>query len=276
MSAEGRFQSRDGLEFFERRWEPADVARGNLVLLHGYGEHCGRYDYTARALNEIGLSVHAYDQRGHGRSPGKRGYIRRFDLLLEDLDCYLAHVGGRLAGRPLFLMGHSMGGLVLALYAQRRKVDVRGLVFSSAFVAIPGDVSRLLIGLAGVLGRLTPWLAVARVDSKAIARDPAVVEAYEKDPLVHHGKILARTGAQLNGAIGRAHAGFEAITAPVYIIHGAEDRLVPAEGSRQLHARCRSADKTCIIYEGAYHELLNDREKDTVLADLCAWLGERL
>ncbi len=150
------------------------------------------------------------------------------------------------------------------------------MVFSSPFVAIADEVSPGLWALAGVLGRVTPWLPVAKLDSTGTSRDAAVVRAYDADPLIHHGRILARSGAQLNGAIGRAQAGFGKITGPVYVMHGSEDRLVPPAGSRLLYEGCRSEDKTLKIYDGAYHELLNDLEKEAVLGDLCGWLGQRL
>ena len=275
MSREGSFKTPDGLDLFERCWQPDGDLRANLVLIHGYGEHSGRFDHVAGALNGIGVAVHAYDQRGFGRSPGKRGYIRRFDDLLDDLTAYLEHVRERTAHRPLFLMGHSMGGLVIALYVQARQLDARGLVFSSALLAINDEVSPVLIALANVLGVLTPWLPVADLDTTTVSRDPEVVRAYDADPLNHHGKILARTGSQLNTAIKRARTNFEAITLPVYVIHGSGDRLVPAEGSQLLHDRCRSADKTCKIYEGGYHELHNDLDKASAIAGLCDWIAER-
>ena len=276
MSQEGNFQSRDGLEFFERRWDPSDDTQANLVLLHGYAEHSGRYGGLADALNGAGIAVHTYDQRGHGRSPGKRGYIHAFDTLLDDVDAYLAHIRPRLEGKPWFLMGHSMGGLVLTAYAQTRSPDVRGFVFSSPLLAIADNISPTLIALANVLGVLTPWLPVASLDTTGLSRDPDAVKAYETDPLIYHGKIVARTGAQFNTAIQRARANFAAISAPAYVFHGAEDRLAPTDGGRALHEGIASSDKTLKIYDGGYHELLNDLEKQTVTDDLVAWLTPRL
>jgi len=276
MCEEGYFRSHDGLDLFEQRWEPEGEVRGNVVLVHGYGEHSSRYGHLIQALNGMGVGVHAFDQRNHGLSPGKRGYVRDFDLMLEDLAGYLDHIRARLDGKPHFVMGHSMGALILASYVQTRALDARGLIFSSALLAINDEVSRFLVALAGVLGTLTPWLPVASMDTAGVSRDPEVVEAYDADPLNFHGRIVARTGSQLNAAIARARANFERITAPVYIIHGTADALVPDEGSRLLHDRCRSDDKTLRIYEGGYHELHNDIEKEAVIADLCAWIGARL
>jgi len=275
MGAEGCFKSVDHLDFYERRWEPAGRAKADLVLLHGYGEHCSRYDHVGKALSLAGIAVHTYDQRGYGRSPGKRAYIDDFNVLLGDLDVYLAHLQPRLEGAPFFMMGHSMGGMVLAAYMQTRQVPVRGLIFSSPFLALNDDVPKILLALASILGAITPWLPVARVDNAGLSRDPKVVEAADKDPLSYHGMVKARTGAQFNAVIGRIQADFEAITAPVYIIHGGEDRIVPNAGSRMLYERCSSTDKTLKIYEGGYHELWNDLEKEAVISGIRDWILAR-
>lgn len=275
MATEAQFQSRDGLDFFEISWLPAGTPRGHVVLVHGYAEHCRRYAHVAAFLNALGFAVHSYDQRGHGKSPGKRGYIAQFDTLLDDLDTYFAHIQSRFAGQPVFLMGHSMGGLVVTRYVQTRTLPLCGLVLSSSLLAI-GDVSPFLIALAGVLGKLTPTLPVLALDAKAISRDPREVAAYESDPLVYHGKILARTGAELNAAIKAAQARFGSITLPVYAIHGTEDALAPVAGSRLLVAGLGSTDKTLREYEGGYHELFNEPERELVLTGVGDWLQGRL
>jgi len=275
MDYEGSFRSRDGLDFFERGWEPESPARACIVHLHGYGEHCSRYAEMARALNGAGFSVHTYDQRGFGKSPGRRAYLRGFDVLLTDLDAFLAHVKPRIAGKPWFFMGHSMGGLVLASYVETRNVDARGLIFSSPFLGFNDNVSPLVLKVAGILGALTPWLPVSSVDNTRLSRDRKVVEEADRDPLSFHGYVRARTGGQFNSAITRARAGFHDINAPLYIIHGTDDALVPVEGSKLLYERCGSKDKTLKIYEGGYHELWNDLDKQDVFAGICEWLSAR-
>ena len=287
MNYEGSFKSRDGLDFYERRWEPQGTARAELVLLHGFGEHCSRYAHVGEAFNRAGIAVHTYDQRGFGHSPGKRGYVHDFDVLLKDLDTYLEHVRPRLEGKTWFFMGHSMGGLLLARYAETRNPEAasdrpaadvtaaRGLVFSSPFLAFTDDVPAILWSLAGILGTITPWLPVRGVDNTGLSRDPKVIEAASNDPLSFNGRVRARTGAQFQAAITKARAHFKAVTSPVYIIHGADDKIVPSAGSRLLYERCRSQDKTFKIYEGGYHELWNDLEKDVVLAEIVDWIAAR-
>lgn len=276
MSQQGQLKTRDGLTLATRRWMPVDAHRGDLVLLHGYAEHCGRYDHVAAAMNQIGLAVHAYDQRGHGLSPGRRGYIHRYDVWVDDLEDFIASLRDEVGDKPLFLMGHSMGGQILCRYVQTREVEARGLVFSSPFLALTDDVPPALIALASVLSVVTPWLPVGRVEADGVARDPEVVQAYEADPLIYHGRVLARTGAEFNRAIQDAHEAFDRVTQPMFVMHGRADPVVPYHGSEQLYKQSDSPDKTWRLYPDGYHELLNDTDKDQVLAELCEWLNGRL
>lgn len=275
-ASSGHFWTFDGVELFERRWDAEGGTQAHLVLLHGYGEHCSRYDHVARAMNAAGITVHSYDQRGFGHSPGKRAYIRDYKALLRDLDAFLAHIKPRIGNAPLFMMGHSMGGQLAALYYITRRPPVRGLVFSSAFLQFADDVPKFLVALSGVVGVLLPWLPVGGVDTKALSRDPAVVRAADEDPLSYHGRVRARTGAQFKRAIDRIHAEMASINAPLYILHGTDDRLVPVAGSRLLHERAESADKTLRIYEGGYHELWNDLCKEEAIAGIVSWITARL
>lgn len=270
MAREGTFSSFDGGSLYERFW-PIENPRAHVVLIHGYGEHCARYDHVAVHLNGLGFSVHGYDQRGHGRSPGKRGYIADFDDFLRDLDAFLAHVEPRIGDAPVLGIGHSMGGLVCARYVQDRAPQWRGAVLSSPLLQLK-EVSPVLLALAGILSRLTPWLPVATLDANALTEDPAVVHAYNEDPLVYHGKIVARTGQQLNDAVAKARAHACCVRIPVYLFHGTADRLAPCAGSQFFHDKCASADKTLRLYEGGQHELMNDYDRETVLAELGAWL----
>lgn len=276
MEHEGHFQTRDGQEFYERRWDAEVEVPTHLVLVHGYGEHCSRYAEVAQRLNANGITVHTYDQRGFGRSPGKRAAIGDFDLLLQDLDDYLEFVRPRFDGKPWFVMGHSLGGLVLTRYLETRTVDARGVVFSSPFLAFSDDVPEWLLSLANVLGTLVPWLPVGRVDNSGLSRDPAAVEAADNDPLSYHGWVHAGTGRQFHRAITQACAEFGKITLPAYIIHGGEDRVVSKEGSVLLHDGIQSEDKALKIIEGGYHELWNDLDKVAVIDGIAEWVLGRV
>ncbi|MFP4501256.1 MAG: lysophospholipase [Candidatus Hydrogenedentota bacterium] len=271
----GTFTAPDGAAFWERRWEPADDAKAHLVLIHGYGEHCSRYDHVARAMNGAGIAVHAYDQRGFGRSPGKRGYVRDIEELIADLDAFVAHVQPRFEGKPVFYMGHSMGGQVLAYHYITRKPAVRGLVFSSPFLAFTGDVPKALLAVSGVVGALLPWMPVDKLKLGAISRDPAVVQAAEADPLSYHGFIRARTGAQFKRAIEYIHANVSAIDAPFLALHGTCDQLVGPAGTQALYENAPAADKTLEIVDGGYHELWNDLEKARIIRLMIDWITTR-
>lgn len=272
MGETGFFKNQQGLNFLERRWDPPGEVRGHVVIIHGFGEHSGRYQHIADFLNEEGFAVHAYDHRYHGQSPGKRGYIQSFTNLLNDLDNYLDHIRPRFNDLPVVFLGHSMGGLVLSLYAETRTLDVDGLVFSSTLMQTPPDVSPLLLALAPYLSRIIPWAPAADLDPNFLSRDKQVVRAYEQDPLVYHGRIKVRTGSQINQSIQRAREKLHLISLPAYVIHGTDDGLAPCDGSRYLYEQLGAEDKTLKIYEGGYHELFNDLEKTQVLDALRDWI----
>ncbi len=271
MDWEGQFKSPDGLDLYERRWEAEGEAAANVVLIHGYGEHCSRYAHVGAALNAAGLTVLTYDQRGFGHSPGKRGYVGDFDLLLNDLDAYLEHIKPLLEGKPWFMMGHSMGGMVMGAYVLSRKIDARGLLFSSPFLGFPDDVPKILLSLAGILAKILPWLPVGGVENTGLSRDPAVVERAENDPLGFHGRVAARTGAQFNETIKGILPNVAQITAPILVMHGTDDAIVPPAGSQALYDGASSQDKTLKMFEGGYHELWNDLCQEEMLGDIVAW-----
>lgn len=273
---ESSFEDARGLRFYARRWAPPDSPRANLVLLHGYAEHCSRYDHVARAFTAAGIAVHAYDQRWHGHSPGPRGRIARFDQLLDDLDVFLAHMDADLAEAPRFFLGHSLGGLVLARYVQTRPVDAAGLIFTSPFLSLPADTPAALLALARVISALAPWLPVGAVDNTKLTRDSDIGRQADADPLGFHGRVNARTGAQFQRAIAAAQAEFSRITAPIYVIHGGADAIVPASGSRRLCEAAASADKTLRIYDDGFHELWNDYDRDAVIDGMVRWAAERV
>jgi acylglycerol lipase len=271
----GTFTAPDGAAFWERRWEPAGDTKAHLVLIHGYGEHCSRYEEVARAMNDAGIAVHTYDQRGFGRSPGKRGYIKDIEALVADLGAFVAHVQPRFEDKPVFFMGHSMGGQVLAYFYITRKPAARGLIFSSPFLAFTDDVPKALLAVSGVVGRLLPWMPVDKLKLGAVSRDPAAVQAAENDPLSHHGFIHARTGAQFKRAIEYVHANMAAIDAPFLALHGTDDQLVAPAGTRVLYEKACAEDKTLEIVEGGYHELWNDLEKERIITLMTGWISAR-
>lgn len=269
---ETRFPTRDNVTLYEQWWLPATPAKAAIVLVHGLGEHSGRYADVAANLNAAGYAVYSYDQRGHGRSQGQRSYIGRFEQLTADLDIVMQRVHNRIGELPLFLMGHSVGGAVVAAYAIAHQPDVNGIALSSAALKPGESLSPAAIAISGVISRLLPRMGLVALDASTISRDSAEVQAYNDDPLVFRGKLPARTGAELLAAFKFIQDEAQDITVPILIWHGTADRLTNVDGSRELYVGVSSADKTLTLYEGAYHETLNDLDRDQVIGDLISWL----
>ena len=271
----GKFSVSGEVSLFEQRWEPEGAAKAALIIVHGHGEHSTRYDHIAERLNGEGYSVYTYDQRGHGQSPGKPGYIVAFELLVDDLSLFVDRVREQIGGSPLFLFGHSMGGLVLANYVLKCQPEVAGLVFSSSALKVADNVAPLTQKLSGVLSALTPWLPVLRVDPEAISRDSDEVQKYENDPLVYHGKILARTGAEMMNAMNHAQTHLGELRLPFIALHGTGDTIVDPSGTRVLYEKAGSTDKTLKLYDGGYHEVFHDHDREQFLRDVIDWLNAR-
>lgn len=257
---------------FSRSWPPEHSPVAHLIIVHGYAEHSGRYEALARDLNDAGLHVHACDLRGHGQSPGRRGQIKDFAALAADLSRFVERIREKVGNRPLFILGHSMGGLLTAHYLAGESTGIRGAIFSSPLMAIPDHVSPLLLGMSRILGMAAPGLPVDRLDSKGIATAPEVVEAYDTDPLVYHGPIRARTGAALAHAIQVLPALLPKITLPLLVFHGTADSIAPPSGSQLLMDHAGSTDKACFSVDGGFHELLNDTGREEVIQKMLAWI----
>lgn len=258
------FTSTGGLTIFEQWWAPPGDPRAVVAICHGYAEHSGRYAEVAEYLVERGYRVEALDLRGHGRSEGERVGVDRYDDFLDDLDGFLERVRERNPGRRVFLLGHSMGGGVVASYLVARKPELAGVVFSGP--GVPGGRPAPKPGEQPRTGPLP---------ANAISRDPAVVAAYENDPLVHRGPRNPKLMDAMAASRERLLEGVGTITLPMLVLHGTEDLLVPWQAGQWLHDNAGSADKKLKLYDGLYHEVLNDPERLEVLADLAAWLGAR-
>ena len=264
----------DGMSLSARAWMP-ETPRAIVALVHGIAEHSGRYAFLAERANQNELGVVSVDLRGHGRSPGERSYVERFDDYLLDVDALLAKARELAAGRPVFLMGHSMGGAIALRWVAQRRQSVAGLILSSAALKIGGDVPRLLVALAPLLSRWLPHLRGKRFDPAVISRDPAAVAAYVNDPLVSLEAPPARTGAELLQAMVANHAAAAGLTLPVYLFHGDADRLTDPAGSREIHDLWGGQDRTLRLWPGSRHETLNDLDREAVAAELFEWVAAR-
>jgi acylglycerol lipase len=275
--ATGFLQGAGGRRIFWQTWSPEGATRAVIVLVHGASEHSDRYGHVADALVQDGYAVHALDHRGHGRSDGPRGVIDRLDSAVSDVDQLVLEAGEQHPGAPVYMLGHSMGGTVALAYAIRFAPDERlaGLILSgplAALAAAPAPL-RLIGRLLSVVAPNTPLVAI---DASQVSRDPEVVNDYVSDPLVYHGKLPARTVAELAAAIETFPARVPEITVPTLILYGTADGLCPTDGSRMLAERIGAEDKTIKAYDGLYHEILNEPEQAEVLADIRSWLGARV
>lgn len=258
------------------RWSPDDPAatKGQIVLAHGYGEHSGRYVPVAERFTAAGYAVAALDHRGHGRSSGvRKGEVDSFDALVDDLQHYVDSVAGDL---PLFMYGHSMGGLATVRLAERGDERFAGLILTGPALQTAGSIPAPLVAMANVLGLIAPWLPTIALDGNAISRDEQVRADYDADPLNYRGKLTARTGREMNIAMTKALAEAASIHAPLLILHGGADALAAPGGSARLAAAVSSSDVTHKVYAGAFHELHHEPEKEEVLALIVDWLNDHL
>jgi len=215
------------------------------------------------------------DMRGHGRSEGERVFVEAFDHYLADLEIYVDRVRRRHPDKPLLLFGHSMGGTIVGLFAATREPDVAGVALSAPAVVVGSRVFPLLRHMATFFSRWTPRLRIVSMDGRGISRDSEVVAAFRADPLVFHGRFPVRTGAEILQAAQRLQEEIRNVRVPLLILQGTGDKVVSADGARRIHMRAGSDDKTLHLYEGLYHELLREPEKDQVTADLIRWLNAR-
>jgi acylglycerol lipase len=269
-SEEWTLRGGGGLELFAQSWLPEGAARDVVVIAHGYGEHGGRYGNVVDRLVPLGFAVHAIDHRGHGRSGGPRGLVDRMATVIDDLHLFVDRVRTRHGRTKVKLIGHSMGGSVAFGYALKHQGDLSGLILSGP------AVGPTVLGSQGLVLRLlsavAPRLGVVTLPAEGVSRDPAVVRAYVDDPLVHHGKVPARTAAELTFSAQPYLERAPQITVPTLIQHGTADALVPADANAGVYAAIGAQDKTIRLYDGLAHEIYNEPEMAEVIGDLVAWL----
>lgn len=263
-----------GCRLFVRDWLPPEPERA-LLLVHGLAEHSGRYERMAAWFAERGCAVHAYDHRGHGRSEGRRGHLRDFEEYLDDLAAMLERVRAQHPNLPIILVGHSMGGLVVAAFVRERRSDIAAAVTSGAALQISEDLPGWMLPAARILGRLLPRLRMKNaIDPEGLSRDPEVVRAYVADPLVFD-KITTSLASQIFEAIQRTASGAKDVRLPMLMLHGGADPICPVAGSRAFHAELDATRSALRIYPELRHEIFNEPEREQVFEDLLAWVRER-
>ena len=256
----------------EQLVEPAAA----IALVHGYGDHGGRHTWLGEDMAARGYAVYAYDLRGHGQSTGTRGQVGRFDDYLDDTAIFLDEVRRRQPGKPPVLLGHSLGGLICARFAEERPSDVRALILSSPFLALTVQPEPLKLLGAKALSAVWPGRDIGNTVMAAdLSHDQTVVEAYVTDPLVHH-VATARWAAETLAAQEATMAGAPRVTLPLLLLYGTDDQVADPAFAEAFFATVGSADKTLVHYEGFYHELFNEAGREQVFEDVAAWLAERL
>lgn len=273
---ESEFTGVHGTRIVYDVWRPDGPPTGILLLAHGLGEHARQYDHVVARLTGLGLVVYAPDHRGHGRSGGKPIELREWSEFTDDLHQLSAIAITENPGLDRFLLGHSMGGAISLSYALDHQDELAGLILSAPAVDVATGKPKVVIEIGKLLGRFAPGVPVETLDAKAVSRDPAVVAAYESDPLVYHGKVKAGIARGMIIAAESFPARLPSLTLPMLVMHGTEDHLADISGSRMIASRTGSKDLTFKAYDGLYHEVFNEPEQEKVLDDVVDWLRPRL
>ena len=268
---EESLESVGGLRIFTRSWRPESPPRGVIILVHGFNSHSGYYLWAADQLLATGLAVYALDLRGRGKSDGERYYIDKFAEYQSDVDALVKLARSREPGLPMFMLGHSAGGVIACNYVLDHQADFAGLVCESFAYQVPAPDFALSV-LKG-LSHLAPHAHVLKLKKEDFSRDPKVVQALLDDPLLANEVQPTKTVAEMVRADERLKRDFKLFTLPLLIIHGTKDTVTRPEGSSEFQANAGSKDKTLKLYEGYFHDPLNDIGKEAVMADIRSWLS---
>ncbi|XP_005992596.1 monoglyceride lipase isoform X2 [Latimeria chalumnae] len=269
----------DGQYLFCRYWRPQSAPRALILIVHGAGEHCGRYDHLAQRLRGHSLLVFAHDHVGHGQSEGSRMVVSDFHVYIRDCLQHIDHMKKSYPGLPIFILGHSMGGAISILTACEKPNEFLGLVLISPMVVLnPESATPCKVFLAKFLNYLLPNLPLGSIDPNWISRDKEKVESYAKDPLNYHGRLKVSFGIQLMNAVTMIEKALPNITWPFLLLHGDADKLCDIKGSYLMQEKAQSQDKTLKVYEGAYHALHGELPETAsiVLHDLESWILQRI
>jgi len=271
---EERFQSESGLNIFFRSWRPAAQARAVVVIVPGFNSHSGYYQWVAEQLTAGGLAVYAVDLRGRGQSDGERFYVEKFQDYVDDAAHLIALAKMRDRGLPVFLLGHSAGGVVSCLYTLEHQTELAGLICESFAFQVPAPDFALAV-LKG-LSHIAPHAHVLPLKNADFSRDPAAVDKMNADPLIAHETQPTKTVAEMVRADELLKQSFPKFSLPLLIIHGTADKATRPSGSQLFFDSAGSSDKTLKLYDGHFHDLLNDVGKEDVMADITRWIDGRV
>jgi alpha-beta hydrolase superfamily lysophospholipase len=271
---EETFVGAGGLKIFLRSWRPEGAVRGAVVLVHGFKSHGGLYEWPASQLVQRGFAAYAVDLRGHGKSDGERLFVEKMGDYVDDVARAVAIAKSREPGLPVFVLGHSAGGVVSCIYALEHGAEIAGFVCESFAHEVPAPDFALAI-LKGI-GHVAPHAHVLALRDEDFSRDPAFVARMKDDPLISKMGYPSQTVAELVRADERLRREFPKITLPVLILHGTADKATKPHGSQRFYDSTGSRDKTLKLYEGHFHDLLNDLGREQVMADVTEWLTTHL
>jgi acylglycerol lipase len=274
MKNERTFEGVGGLRIATRSWRPGGAVRGVMILIHGFNSHSGYMAWPAEQFASNGLAAYALDLRGRGKSEGERFYVEKFSDWLADVNKLVEMARSENQGVPIYVLGHSVGGVIASSYVFEHQREIEGLICES-FALDVGLPQLVQLALEGA-SYLVPHLPVYSLKNEIFSRDPDVVSEMNNDPLIANEKQPAETAAEVLKAAARLKENMPNFYVPVFIIHGTDDKATRPEGSRYFYDNVGSEDKTLKLYQGGYHDLLNDIDKRTVMADILAWVNERI
>lgn len=268
------FSGRGGTRIFMRSWHPTQTPRAVVVICHGVNSHSGQYFWAAEQLQAAGFVVYAYDHRGRGKSEGGRFFIDDIGDYTEDLGTLIALAKSREPGLKVFLLGHSAGGVVSSTYVLDHQSELAGFICESFAFQVPAPP--FVLAIVKGLSKLAPKLPVLKLKNEDFSRDPEAVRKLNADPFTQGEVQPAKTVAALVRATERMRREFPTITLPVFIMHGTADKATVPAGSQFFYDTVGSKDKTLRLYQDHFHDLLNDIDKQVVMADIIGWIGARL
>ncbi len=257
-------------------WHPEVEVRALLVMVHGYSGHIDRYDHLALTVSRIGIRSIGLDLTGHGKSDGKRAYVERFDDYVQDYKACYALAIEKYPDLPVFLFGHSMGAVTTTAFIIKHQAKVQGVILSGIALFVTDSIPKILVKMSGFVSKWWPSLPTTKLQSKLTSNKAESVARYDSDPLIYHGGIRARTGHELLMAGEWIKAHIQEFTAPVLLLHGADDGLAHVKGSIFFNEQAGSDDKTLHISENGYHEVLHEEETPQILELIINWLQDRI
>ncbi|MFG6097779.1 alpha/beta hydrolase [Leptothoe sp. ISB3NOV94-8A] len=272
---ENRFCGANGLSLFYQAWYPSGTAKAILALVHGFGEHCDRYSTVTTALTQAGYAIFGFDNQGHGRSEGQRGHINRWQDYRDNVRAFLTQVRQHEPNLPLFVLGHSLGGLIVLDFALNAPQGLTGIIISGPPIRPVGIAKPYLVVIARALSGIWPRFSMdVGAGAETLSRDPAIVNQTEDDPLTH-SMATVRWGTECLVAIATVRRNIAQLQVPILLVHGSADKVNDVKGSEEIFARITS-DKTLKIYPGSYHEPHNDLDRNQVMDDVIEWLDNHL